>query len=105
MGRYRAARTGARLQGPARLDHADFRCRGRRHRADRGQDQAAGIGAELRQQTGISRRAVLGDPTPAIAVLIATWAAPQAQRRRLEPWLRPSWWISFVGDWFQRRPL
>ena len=38
------ARAGARLQGPARLDHADLRCRGRRDRPDRGQGETAGIG-------------------------------------------------------------
>ena len=44
MGRHRPARAGARLQGPPRLDHADLRCRGRRHRPDRSQGEAAGVG-------------------------------------------------------------
>ena len=38
------ARTGARLQGAARLDHADLRCRGRCDRPDRGQGETAGVG-------------------------------------------------------------
>ena len=45
MGRHRAARTGARLQGAACLDHADLRCRGRCDRADRGEGEAAGVGS------------------------------------------------------------
>ena len=40
MGGHRPARTGARLQGPPRLDHADLRCRGRRHRPDRSAGEA-----------------------------------------------------------------
>ena len=36
MGRHRRARAGARLQGAPRLDHAHLRCRGVRHRPDRG---------------------------------------------------------------------
>src|SRR5439155_8756058 len=44
MGRHRPARTGARLQGPPRLDHADLRRRGGCHRPDRGQDEADGAG-------------------------------------------------------------
>ena len=48
MGRHRPARAGARLQGPPRLDHADFRCRGRRDRPDRGEGQAAGFGMNSR---------------------------------------------------------
>ena len=35
VGRHRGARTGARLQGAPRLDHADLRRGGRRHRPDR----------------------------------------------------------------------
>ncbi|TMJ02875.1 MAG: membrane protein insertion efficiency factor YidD [Alphaproteobacteria bacterium] len=37
MGRYRRARTGARLQGAARLDTPDLRCSGRRDQPDRGE--------------------------------------------------------------------
>ena len=37
LGRHRRARAGARLQGAPRLDPADLRRRGRRHRPDRGQ--------------------------------------------------------------------
>ena len=46
MGRHRAARAGARLQGAPCLDHADLRRRGRRHRPDRGQaaGRRAGVG-------------------------------------------------------------
>src|SRR2546426_5596601 len=44
MGRHSPARTGARLQGPPRLDHADLRRRGGCHRPDRGQDEADGAG-------------------------------------------------------------
>src|SRR5215471_15458583 len=40
MGRHRRARTGARLQGTPRFDHADIRCRHRRDRSDRGQAQS-----------------------------------------------------------------
>ena len=47
MGRHRAARTGAGLQGAARFDHADLRCRGRCHRPDRGPGEAAGVGVRL----------------------------------------------------------
>ena len=41
------ARTGARLQGPPRLDHADLRCRGRCHRPDRSQGEADGVGVRV----------------------------------------------------------
>ena len=43
MGRHRAARAGARLQGAPCLDHADLRRRGRRDRPDRGEGEAAGV--------------------------------------------------------------
>src|SRR5258708_1291954 len=48
MGRHRPARAGPRLQGAARLDHADLRCRGRRNPPDRGPGQTARIGAGVR---------------------------------------------------------
>src|ERR1700750_1306723 len=41
MGRHRIAGAGARLQGAARLDDADLRCRGRCDRPDRSESQAA----------------------------------------------------------------
>src|SRR6266446_5545250 len=57
VGRYRAARAGARLQGPARLHDADLRCRGRRDRPDRGKGEAAGIGAGVKARYQTCRRA------------------------------------------------
>ena len=45
MGRHRAARTGARLQGAPCLDHADLRRGGRCDRPDRGEEERAGVSA------------------------------------------------------------
>src|SRR5215467_9920283 len=48
MGRYRGARTGARLQGAACFDAAHLRRRRRRHRADRGQARRQSASAVMR---------------------------------------------------------
>src|SRR3977135_2256421 len=48
VGRQRAARAGARLQGAACFHHADLRCRGRCNRPDRSEGEAAGCGAGVR---------------------------------------------------------
>ena len=50
------ARAGARLQGPPRLDHADLRRRGRRHRPDRSEGEAAGIGVRASPSAQHDRR-------------------------------------------------
>ena len=119
MGRHRPARTGARLQGPPRLDHADLRRRGRRHRPDRSQGEADGVGVRgraqhvppsscpakaghpVRREFSINhrRRGVLDHPlsrmmTPSAGIQLTSAAAGPArlQSRRSEPRLRRSWW-------------
>ena len=111
------ARTGARLQGPPRLDHADLRRRGRRHRPDRSPGEADGVRRKgsppayrrharegglsstpgnldlspTPRRTGSS--AFADDDTVGWGELTSAAAGPaRRQSRRSEPRLRRSWW-------------
>ncbi len=119
---------GARLQGAPRLDHADLRRRGRRHRPDRSQGQTAGIGVgvtrrpthrrharegghPVRREFSITHRrhGVPDHPPSRMITVLAEMLLISADRarsphRRSAPALRPSWSISELAAEHRLRP-